>query len=139
MKDKGRIVWPSDAWSAVQLFIGFQIKIFNEFHILITNKKILNPVVIARKYVNSEITENEYKSNLYAWWDFIDENKAISDFKKKDILEARLAICLLSATKNNVNELDEHLSWFLQVLQCYGLDIVKVKQISNEYFKEYVK
>ena len=138
MNGKGRIVWPSDEWNAVKLLLGFQIKIFNEFNILIANQKILNPVVIAKKYINSEISENEYKSKLYAWWDYIDENKAMSDFEKKDILEARLAICLLSVTKNDVNELDEHLSWFLQVLQKYGLDMVKVKQISNEYFKEYV-
>lgn len=131
-KSNNRIIWPKNNFEALKKFIEFQLIILEEFQIEFDSEP--SPICIAKKFINNKISEKEYSSYSIKWWNFIDANNSISEFQNIEILKARLAICLLSVSINDVSELDEHLSWFLQVLKYYGLDIDKVKRTLNDCF-----
>lgn len=130
------IVWPDENIDALHLYLKFLIESIENsgFYFLCDNA--INPIDLTKKYIYKNLTENERDTCRDIWWDFIDNASGIRDFSSKDMLSARLALCLLVPSANKKDELSENLSWFLEVMQMLGLDVDKIIENMRIFFKE---
>lgn len=130
----GSIQWPKDTSSAIHLYLNFLLLVLETLKIDFSGYNT-DPVQITKLFLDDLTSEDERRHALEAWWDYIDSQGAIREFQDKNILMGRLAICLLSVTEKDVNQLGEHLSWFLEVLGFLGADTKKAIQMMIVYFK----
>lgn len=134
MKSIGLIKWPTENKEAINIYINFQISVLEGLDIKFSNYNN-DPIKIAKEYVKAKITEEEYNDHVEYWWGIIDSNNGIRDFQNKDMLIARLAICLLSVKKSEVDRLGDHLSWFFEVLQFLGFRLDFPLELMENHFK----
>lgn len=130
----GSIVWPIDGRSAINLYLGFLIKVIEDLGISFSSSEP-DPLSITRSYVSGALSEEEYRASANVWWGYLDGNGTTRNLQKEDALKARVAICLLSVTIDDVEELGEHLSWFFEVLEQLGIDLDRPIDMMVEYFK----
>lgn len=130
----GSILWPSDAKSAINLYLGFLIKVIEVLGLSFSSSGP-DPIETAKNFIDGLISEEDYRASANIWWEYLDSNNATRDLQNNDALMARVAICLLSVTKDDVEELGEHLSWFFEVLEQMGIDLDKPISMMEEYFK----
>lgn len=65
----------------------------------------------------------------------IDEKGAVRAFQDRDVLMARLAICLLSNDEDDIAVLGDNLSWFFEVLGFLKVEPMKPIEMMKEYFE----
>ncbi|AUI87726.1 hypothetical protein BS333_15080 [Vibrio azureus] len=117
----GTIDWPEEPKMAIELYLNFVIRIIKENN-LIFPTQFKDPIVITQRYLEESISVEEYKEAVVEWWDYIDTNGFIREFSDRNALVARVAICLLSVTAEDVPELGQHLSWFFELLDKLGIN-----------------
>ncbi|MEQ1977600.1 hypothetical protein [Xenorhabdus sp. SGI240] len=130
----GLIKWPEDSKSCVQLYLNFLLKVTDMLNINFEGCEN-DPIQITRGYLKDSKTEDEREAALSFWWNYVDSNDGIRNFKDKPLVMARLAICFLSIKEKDIPEIGEHLSWFLEVLGFLGLNLSKIVDFMGEYFE----
>jgi len=130
----GSILWPLDKREAVNLYLGFLIKIVEYFGFRFSSDGP-DPISISKAYIAGTVSEQDYRECANVWWAYLDGSGAIRNLTDEDALLARIAICLLSVTKEDAEELGEHLSWFFEVLEQVGVDIDKPIDMMVNHFK----
>lgn len=130
----GSIVWPVDDRAAINLYLGFLIKVIEALGMSFSSSGP-DPLTTAKSYISGALSEYEYRATANVWWGYLDGNGATRDLQSEDALKARVAICLLSVTMDDVEELGEHLSWFFEMLELLGIDLDKPIDMMAEYFK----
>jgi hypothetical protein len=118
----GSIIWPEDARTACNHYLDFILQVVNKLGIVFPGTRP-DPRVVARQYMDDEITEEEYRAEAVAWWDSLKATGQITIFRDPAVLLMRMAICLLSATPDEAPRLGDHLSWFLELLETMGKDL----------------
>src|SRR5690606_13073425 len=94
-----------------------------------------DPISITKAYIAGAVSEQDYRERASVWWTYLDSKGATRNFTDEDALLARIAICLLSVTKEDAEELGEHHSWFCEVLEQIGVDIDKPIDMMVNHFK----
>lgn len=130
----GDIVWPAEKKSAVAMYLNFVLNVLKELEIKFPDN-FGDPIKITRMYLDGTISEKEYCAARIEWWTYIDESGQLREFRNKEALIARMAICLLGVTEKDVPELGEHLSWFIEVLSFYGVDGDIPRNMMRKYFE----
>lgn len=130
----GQIVWPKDRKEAVALYLNFVIAMVDKFN-LNESGALTDPIRLAKSYSLGQLSDEKYKSSATEWWSFVDEN-GLRNLETKEVLIARVAICLLSATTDEVKNLGEHLSWFMQLLHKLNIEMALVVNDMNRHFAD---
>ncbi|MGJ0580183.1 hypothetical protein ACR71G_19500 [Xenorhabdus bovienii] len=129
----GLIKWPENSKSCVQLYLNFLLKVACMLNITFEDCEN-DPIQITHEYLNGIKTEDERDAALSFWWNYIDSNDGIRNFKDKPFLMARLAICILSIKEKDILEIGEHLSWFIEVLGFLGFNLTELVVFMGNYF-----
>ena len=129
----GAINWPKDSRAAVKLYLGYLIQVV-EFLNLKFPKLGSDPLFTTKKYIAGALSEAEYRESANVWWGYLDGKGSARDLKNENVLLARVAICLLSVTQDEVDYLGEHLSWFLEVLDQLKIELDKPIEMMAVYF-----
>ncbi|PIF48347.1 hypothetical protein CLU80_0594 [Pseudomonas sp. 29] len=130
----GAIIRPSDNREALKQQIGFLVKVVDALDIKFSDCEN-DPLRLAKDYVEGKIPIEVCKAEASVWWAKIDEIGAIRDFQDKDVLLARLAICLLSNDEDDVSVMGDNLSWFFEVLGFLKVDMTMPMIMMIEYFE----
>lgn len=130
----GSIVRAADNCTALKHQIGFLIKVLDELGFKFSDCEN-DPLRLARAYVAGEIPIEQCKAQVAGWWAKIDEKEAIRPFHDREVLMARLAICLLSNDEDDVSVMGDNLSWFLEVLGFLNVEPSKPFEMMKEYFE----
>ncbi|POA46547.1 hypothetical protein C1893_19580 [Pseudomonas sp. MPR-ANC1] len=112
--------------------LTFFLKVLHALNIKFANCKH-DPMHLAQEYIDGKITTKILKAESSIWWAKIDEHEAIRNFRERKNLMARLALCLLMSEREDVSELGDDLSWFLEVLGFLGAGM-KPTELMIEYF-----
>lgn len=128
----GLIKWPEDKISAVELYLNFLLKAYKSQNLNFRDGSN-DPVKITEDYLEGKVTDIERKAALQFWWENID-NQNDRGFKDVNLLMSRLAICFLSINEENVDEINEHLSWFIEVLGFLGCNLLEVINLMSAHF-----
>ncbi|AOR61144.1 hypothetical protein [Pectobacterium parmentieri] len=128
----GLIRWPDDKTLSVRLYLSFLIEVTELLNINFYEDN--NPIKITKKYLGRLITNEDRKLALSYWWQCIDD-KNIRNFKDRSSLMSRLAICFLSINEENIDEVSEYLSWFIEVLGFLSFNLSEVITFMGEYFE----
>src|SRR5262245_54128173 len=129
----GSIIWPSEATAACQQYLKFVIRVVEGYGIVFPGPRA-SPLQAAQAYIAGTVSEDEYRAEAIAWWDELDSQGGIREFRERASLLIRLALCLLSATPDEAPRLGEHLSWFFQVLGFMGLDVREPIKMMRAHF-----
>lgn len=62
------------------------------------------------------------------------DERGLRNFESGEAVVARLAVCLLYPSKENVSGQDDQLSWFLEVLGFLGADVDEAIAVMEEHF-----
>ena len=111
----GSIQWPADPAEAGRWYLAFAIDRVTAAGIQFPPPSP-DPLVLARAYLAGEVSEQEYWAARDRWWDYIESRDALFEFRDRDVLIARLAICLLGGVPRPEDELAELVSWLIEVL-----------------------
>ncbi|MCK9796797.1 hypothetical protein M1B34_03310 [Pseudomonas sp. MAFF 302030] len=130
----GSIIRPTEKSDALKHQLGFLIKVLETLDIKFSGCEN-DPSYLVKKYIGGEIPIEECKAEASGWWAKIDEKGAIREFKDREVLIARLAICLLSNDEDDISILGDNLSWFFEVLGFLGVDMTKPVEMMIEYFE----
>ncbi|CCW32046.1 hypothetical protein ABLA30_23245 [Xenorhabdus nematophila] len=130
----GLIKWPENSRLCVQLYLNFLLEVTDMLNITFEGGEN-DPIQITREYLKDSTREDEREAALSFWWNYVDSNDGIRNFKDKPLVMARLAICFLSIKEKDIPEIGEHLSWFIEVLGFLGLNLSKVVVFMGEYFE----
>ncbi|WP_447872845.1 hypothetical protein [Serratia fonticola] len=129
----GLIKWPESKNATVRLYLNFLMEVTKSLNLTFDGCNN-DPVKITQDYLDGLITDEDRKSALSYWWGCVDD-KNIRGFKDKSLLMARLAICFLSINEENVDEISEHLSWFIEVLGFLNCNLSEVIRFMGEFFE----
>lgn len=127
------IVRPASNTSALKHQLGFLVKALDALDIKFSSCEN-DPLLLVKEYIDGKIPIATCKAEASVWWAKIDELGAIREFQNRNVLMARLAICLLSNDEEDVSVLGDNLSWFLEILGFLGVDMKKPIEIMIEYF-----
>jgi hypothetical protein len=130
----GSIIRPTEKSDALKHQLGFFIDVLEMLDIKFSDCEN-DPLQLAKKYINGKVSIEECKVEASGWWAKIDEKGAVREFKDREVLIARLAICLLSNDEDNISILGDNLSWFFEVLGFLGVDMKKPVGMMIEYFE----
>lgn len=131
----GSIKWPEDNSSALRLYLEFLMLVSQNLGIDYFGHPN-DPVRITRQFLDGELPEEERAKAAAVWWDYVDSREAIRNFKDRDILMARLAICFLTINEKDGERLGENLSWFIEVLGFLGEDVDTAINLMETYFNQ---
>lgn len=129
----GLIKWPESKVASVRLYLTFLVEVTKSLNLTFDGCNH-DPVGITQDYLDGLITDTDRKLALSYWWGCFDD-KNIRSFKDKPLLMSRLAICFLSINEENVDEIGEHLSWFIEVLGFLNCNLSEVICFMGEYFE----
>lgn len=132
MKSFDSIKWHESKPTAIRQCATFMIKVLNHFDIKL-DKNPIDPISVAKKFINKEISYEEYRINANFYWEKIDSNDSIREFNN-NTLNDRISISLLSVENEDFNELSNHLSWFVQLMGMYGKNEDEIIYLAQEYF-----
>lgn len=130
----GSIIRPADNSGALKQQIGFLVKAVDALDIKFSDCEN-DPLRLAKGYVDGRIPIETCKAEAAVWWAKIDEKGAIRGFQDRDVLLARLAICLLSNDEDDVSVMGDNLSWFFEVLGFLKVDMTMPMRMMIEYFE----
>lgn len=91
------------------------------------------PITIVKGLLSGKNAEDDRRFALAHWWSIIDE-KGIRNFESREALIARLAVCILAPKEEEISNLGEQLSWFLEVLGFLGADVDKAIVLMEKQF-----
>lgn len=131
-KSINSIVWPENPIDAVKKYMRFILIACEAFNVDFIDIKE-NPLRLANRFLAGEISFDVMNNACVFWWDIVD-NKGIRDFSDKDVLNARVAICILSLNEKSFTELGQHLSWFIEIMGFAGFDESELIKIYVDYF-----
>lgn len=131
-KSISSIAWPADPHDSMQLFVRYMLGAVEQLGISF-GYSADSPVSIAKGLLAKRLSESDRLGALAYWWDVVDK-KGIQNFEDKDVLLARLAICLLSPNESEASNFGEQLSWFLEVLGFFGADVDKAIHVMEAHF-----
>lgn len=129
----GYIIWPEDTKAACDLYLKFIIPIVARLGMPFP-ERLPDPVAVASGFVAGAVSEADYEEAKLRWWDELDSESEIRDMQSTQALTARIALCLLSASRSEAHRLGDHLSWFLEVLQLIPVDVHGPIQEMKAYF-----
>ncbi|MGY2442977.1 hypothetical protein [Pseudomonas sp. SDO52101_S400] len=130
----GAIVRPADSSEALKQQVGFLIKVLDALDITFSDCEN-DPLLLAKDYVDGRIPIESCKVEASVWWDKIDEDGAIRNLQDREVLLARLAICLLSNDEDDISVMGDNLSWFFEVLGFLKVDMKTPIKMMIEYFE----
>ncbi|AXI03789.1 hypothetical protein [Aquirhabdus parva] len=130
------IQWPLDKHVALHLFLKFQLHVLEKLNIQIANEvsQVNDPQLLATEYLAGHLSFASLDSARVQWWDYIDDHNGITNFQDRNLLMARLAVCLLMTKVNEGDTLQDHLDWFIEFLKALGEDSKKVTALKKDYF-----
>ena len=128
----GLIDWPLVNKDKRKLFLDYQIKIFDKLNINFNGYE-KNPIEVAKLYIEDKVSNEAYNKNVDYWWEIIDKANAIRNFSDKDILMARVALCIL-IKDDFLLQIGENLSWFLELINFLGYDLDLPIEIMRNHF-----
>lgn len=134
----GSICWPEDPLLSLHLYLDFLFLAINKINVDFSDFED-DPIKIIRLFLDGTGSNESRKQACLIWWDYIDKKNALQDFQDRDILLARLAICLLSVSETDRDNLGEHLSWFLELIFYLNKDVDNLIVMMESYFKPYIK
>lgn len=126
------IAWPTSPDEAARALRLYMIQVLERLRITFPPSPY-EPISVAKELLTDEGSEDRRRSALGHWWKIVDEN-GIRNFESKDVLTARLAICLLAPTELDVSMGGEQLSWFLEVLGFLNLDVDEAIEVMERQF-----
>lgn len=130
----GSIIRATESSAALKHQLGFLIKVLEELEIKFSDCE-QDPLRLAKAYVAGEIPVERCKAQAAVWWAKIDEQGALRELKDREVLKARLAICLLANDEDDISVLGDNLSWFLEVLGFLNVEPMKPIAMMREYFE----
>jgi hypothetical protein len=131
-KSIGLISWPKDADDAVRLLLRYMSNVVVRLGISF-GASVFDPLPIIGRIQSGKHVDEERRAALVHWWNVVDR-EGIRNLQDKDVLNARLAICLLSPSQEEYLSLGEQLSWFLEVLGFLGADVDEAIDAMEEHF-----
>lgn len=132
-KPIGSIVWPERAYDSVRHLRAYMLAIVEQLP-LTFGSRAADPVLIVKGLLDGTVLEKERQSALADWWKIVDA-RGIQNFKSREALIGRLAICLLYPSEDKPSELGDQLSWFLEVLGFLGQDVDKAIEVMERHFE----
>lgn len=130
----GSIQWPKNSSSAIRWYLRYLLQVLDALKINFSEYPN-DPIHITTLFLKDMSSEEERRHATKMWWNYIDNLEALREFQDKDILMGRLAICLLTVSEKNIDQLGENLSWFLEVLGFLGKDVDKAIAMMEVYFQ----
>ncbi|MDT9646031.1 MULTISPECIES: hypothetical protein [Pseudomonas] len=130
----GSIIRATESSAALKHQLGFLIKVLQELEIKFSDCE-QDPLRLAKAYVAGEIPIERCKAQAAVWWAKIDEQGAVRELRDREVLKARLAICLLANDEDDLSVLGDNLSWFLEVLGFLNVEPMKPIAMMREYFE----
>mgnify|MGYP006154525583 FL=1 len=130
----GAIIRPAGNSDALKQQIGFLIKVLDALDIKFQDCEN-DPLHLAKDYVDGKISIETSKAEASIWWAKIDEKGAIRNFQDRDVLLARLAICLLSNDEDDTSAMGDNLSGFFEVLGFLKVDMTIPIKMMIEHFE----
>lgn len=127
------IVRPANKARALKQQLDFMVRVLSALGLTFSYGE-QDPLRLVEQYIEGSITIQRCKVESLLWWKKVDDSAAIHEFEDRDILMARLAICLLSNDEEDVSSLGDNLSWFLEVLGFLGADTRKSLEMMIDYF-----
>lgn len=128
------IVRPTDDIDAFKHQLGFFVSVLEALGISFPDGEN-NPLQLIKDYIEDSIPVEKLTANAPAWWSIIDTPAAVRDFRERNVLMARLAICLLYYDETNSSELGDNLSWFFEVLEFLEVDTKIPNDMMIKYFE----
>ncbi|MGK7247498.1 hypothetical protein ACSNOU_00275 [Acinetobacter oleivorans] len=119
-----------DAKILVNSYLNSAITILSECDIKFKDFDY-DAIDITKRRLNGCIITKDRKDALDWYWNYIDEQKAPMEFNNKDILRVRLGICLLTIDIDQVEDFNEHVSWFVTLMKNYGISSDKLQFLTN--------
>ena len=128
-----QIKWPQNRDEKVKLYLSFMVKSVEKLNIKFPDK-LADPIYIAHEFLGNNIQEKDYSRYADEYWNYIDTRNAVQEFKERDVLAARLGICLLSANRN-LDEVSYGLAWFFEVLDYLKINLEPHRKLMREHFE----
>ncbi|MDR6856293.1 hypothetical protein [Variovorax guangxiensis] len=116
----------------MRLLLLYMLKVIEQLGISFGSPSC-DPIFIVKGLLVEKCSEADRRSALTHWWSIVDE-RGVRDFQGRDVLVARLAVCLLSPNEESTSEFGEQLSWFLEVLGFLGEDVDKAINVIEQHF-----
>lgn len=118
----GSIRWPPDKLAALHSYLAFLLEVLDELHVDLP-KLPNDPNLVTREFLAGRLSLDDRAEACTAWWTKLDELGALREFRDRNILLARVAICLLAPKIDESTNPAEHLSWFFEVLEFLGYSL----------------
>lgn len=128
------IVRPAGDSNAFKHQLGFFVSVLDALEIYFSDDEN-DPRQLINDYIHDRIPIETLTDKASVWWSFIDDRAAMREFRERNILMARLAICLLYQDDTNDSALGDNLSWFLEVLDALGIDTNIPTNMMIRYFE----
>lgn len=130
----GSIVRPDGDVNAFKHQLGFFVSVLDALEISFPNDEN-DPARLIKDYIDGRISVETLTAKASVWRSIFDDSAAIREFRERNILLARLAVCLLYRGETNSAELGDNLSWFLEVLDALEVDMKVPNAMMIEYFE----
>jgi len=127
------IGWPNDRREAVHWYLGFLVAAIDTLEPSL-RMAIQEPLRLVKGELDGTISERERVARAAEWWDFLEAHGELRSSKNREILIARLAICLLAVSESGADNLGEELSWFLEIFISLGGSAEVVLKLMPKYF-----
>jgi hypothetical protein len=128
----GRIAWPAEPAAACRHYLGFAVQVVEPLRVDFPST-LPDPIASARRFIDGILTEPDSREQMVKWWEYIDTVGGVREFRRREALVARLALCLF-AFPSDAEELGELVSWLFQVLAMLGIDTAPAERLRGTYF-----
>jgi hypothetical protein len=126
------IVWPQSDHESLLQIRRYMVRVVKAYGITFPASQFEPDTTVAR-IVAGEATDSDRSAAITHWWGVVDEI-GISNFSSETVLAARVAICLLSPSEENVSSFTEQLLWFFEVIGFLGKDVETAEHLMEEFF-----
>ncbi len=130
----GQIKWPSDLKTANLLYLEFLLKLIRSLSIEFDDHKP-SPVAVAINYMKGAISEDEYLSAADFWWKLLESTGGDNNPHNKNAIKIRICIFVLSANLKSTEGIEEHLSWFFELIEELGIDLTEPITLMRDFFE----
>jgi hypothetical protein len=131
-KSIGSIVWPESVDESVRSLLLYMTRVVEKLGVSFDSPNY-DPLATVKELLAGRLSEDDRRVALAHWWKVVDE-RGIRNFESREALLGRLAVCLLSPSKEEKWSLSDQLSWFLEVLGFLGADVDGAIVAMEEHF-----
>jgi hypothetical protein len=128
------IIRPAGDSNALEHQLTFFVSVLDALDIHFSNPEN-DPMRLVRDYIENKIPVETLTAKASIWWSIIDDSAAMREFRDRNILMARLAICLLYWDETKCSDLGDNLSWFLELLHALNVDRKIPTEMMMKYFE----